>query len=78
MPANVANRTLGDDNGVTALTGATGALPVWSGLMAEVSREPLRSQAPAGVVEAWIDDAAEIEGDGAGGGVRRRALTAPP
>jgi penicillin-binding protein 1B len=46
-----------DDNGVTALTGATGALRVWSRLMAEVSHEPRRVQAPEGVVELWIDEA---------------------
>ncbi|MBP8926019.1 MAG: penicillin-binding protein 1B [Pseudomonadales bacterium] len=60
-----------DDNGVTALTGATGALPVWSGLMAEVSREPLRSQAPEGVVEVWIDDAGGgISAEGCPGALR--------
>jgi penicillin-binding protein 1B len=44
-----------DDNGVTPLTGASGALPVWVELMAGASREPLRSRAPDGVVEAWVD-----------------------
>jgi penicillin-binding protein 1B len=45
-----------DDNGVTALTGATGALPAWTGLMAAVSREPRRARAPGGVTETWVDD----------------------
>jgi membrane carboxypeptidase/penicillin-binding protein len=45
-----------DDNGVTALTGATGALPAWTGLMAAVSREPRRARAPAGVTETWVDE----------------------
>ena len=46
-----------DDNGVTALTGATGALPAWTGLMAAVSREPRRTRAPGGVTETWVDEA---------------------
>ncbi len=45
-----------DDNGVTALTGATGALPAWTGLMAAVSREPRRARAPGGVTETWVDE----------------------
>jgi len=45
-----------DDNGVTSLTGATGALPAWTGLMAAASREPRRAKTPAGVTEAWVDD----------------------
>ncbi len=46
-----------DDNGVTALTGATGALPAWAGLMAAVSREPRRARAPGGITETWVDEA---------------------
>lgn len=46
-----------DDNGVTALTGATGALPAWTDLMAAASREPRRAEAPEGVNEVWIDSA---------------------
>ncbi|MFM7275399.1 MAG: penicillin-binding transpeptidase domain-containing protein, partial [Gammaproteobacteria bacterium] len=46
-----------DDNGVTGLTGASGALRVWSRMMAEVSRVPLRPRAPEGVVEQWVDTA---------------------
>ncbi len=45
-----------DDNGVTGLTGATGALRVWSRLMAETSRVPLKPRPPEGVVETWIDE----------------------
>jgi penicillin-binding protein 1B len=44
-----------DDNGVTGLTGASGALRVWSRMMAEVSRVPLRPRAPEGVSEQWVD-----------------------
>ena len=46
-----------DDNGVTALTGATGALPAWAGLMAAASREPRRARAPGGITETWVDEA---------------------
>jgi penicillin-binding protein 1B len=45
-----------DDNGVTPLTGATGALPIWTELMASTSRRPLRAAAPEGVHEVWVDD----------------------
>ena len=44
-----------DDNGVTALTGATGALPAWTELLAATSREPRRSETPEGVDEVWVD-----------------------
>ncbi|HNC70468.1 MAG TPA: penicillin-binding transpeptidase domain-containing protein, partial [Pseudomonadales bacterium] len=44
-----------DDNGVTALTGATGALPAWTELMAATSREPRRAETPEGVDEVWVD-----------------------
>jgi penicillin-binding protein 1B len=57
-----------DDNGVTALTGATGALPAWTGLMAAVSREPRRARAPAGVTETWVDEAGGgLSGEGCPG-----------
>ena len=45
-----------DDNGITSLTGATGALPAWTGLMAAVSREPRRARPPGGITETWVDD----------------------
>jgi penicillin-binding protein 1B len=45
-----------DDNGVTALTGATGALRAWTGLMAAASREPRRARPPGGVAETWVDE----------------------
>jgi penicillin-binding protein 1B len=57
-----------DDNGVTALTGATGALPAWTGLMAAVSREPRRARAPGGITETWVDEAGGgLSGEGCPG-----------
>lgn len=57
-----------DDNGVTALTGATGALPAWAGLMAAVSREPRRARAPGGITETWVDEAGGgLSGEGCPG-----------
>lgn len=49
-----------DDNGKTALTGATGALPLWTNLMANIRPEPLSMQAPETVVEAWVDPQAGL------------------
>ncbi len=57
-----------DDNGVTALTGATGALPAWAGLMAAASREPRRARAPGGITETWVDEAGGgLSGEGCPG-----------
>ena len=44
-----------DDNGSTPLTGATGALPVWTQIMAKTSRQPLYYQKMAGMEYLWID-----------------------
>ncbi|PAU86187.1 penicillin-binding protein 1B [Pseudomonas sp. WN033] len=44
-----------DDNGRTRLTGATGALQMWSAFMREAHPRSLSSQPPEGVVMAWID-----------------------
>lgn len=44
-----------DDNGKTSLTGATGALQLWSELMKSVRPESLSMRAPEGIVEAWVD-----------------------
>jgi penicillin-binding protein 1B len=57
-----------DDNGVTSLTGATGALRVWSRLMAEASRQPLATRRPEGIEEIWVDDAGGgVSGEGCPG-----------
>lgn len=44
-----------DDNSPAGLTGASGALPVWTRLMQDVARESFRPAKPAGVEEVWID-----------------------
>ena len=44
-----------DDNQPAGLTGASGALRVWSALMAAARPQPLAEQAPAGVEWAWAD-----------------------
>ncbi|MWV11970.1 penicillin-binding protein 1B [Pseudomonas sp. R-28-1W-6] len=44
-----------DDNGKTPLTGATGALQVWTGLMAKADPLPLDMPQPDNVTLAWVD-----------------------
>jgi len=44
-----------DDNAKTPLTGSSGALPVWSRIMADVSQVPLDRRPPPGVTERWVD-----------------------
>ncbi|VXC49124.1 Penicillin-insensitive transglycosylase / Penicillin-sensitive transpeptidase [Pseudomonas sp. 8AS] len=46
-----------DDNGKTPLTGATGALQVWTGLMAKADPLPLDMPQPDNVTLAWVDAA---------------------
>ncbi len=44
-----------DDNGSTPLTGATGALQVWTGFMRKADPLPLNMPLPDNVVQAWVD-----------------------
>jgi penicillin-binding protein 1B len=44
-----------DDNGPTPLTGATGALQVWTDFMRKADPLPLDMPMPENVVQAWID-----------------------
>ncbi|MNZ68195.1 Penicillin-binding protein 1B [compost metagenome] len=44
-----------DDNGKTPLTGATGALQVWTGFMRRAAPTPLDGTPPDNVVRAWVD-----------------------
>lgn len=44
-----------DDNGQTRLTGATGALQVWTAFMAQAHPRSLSEVPPEGVVYAWVD-----------------------
>jgi penicillin-binding protein 1B len=43
-----------DDNGNAGVTGATGALPVWSQLMASLPQRSLSQRLPAGVEAVWM------------------------
>jgi penicillin-binding protein 1B len=45
-----------DDNGVTGLTGGTGALKVWAHFMARASKLPLDYRMPDDIQTQWIDD----------------------
>src|SRR3546814_20797423 len=50
------DRWLGrDDNGPTPLTGATGALQVWTDFMRKADPLPLDMPMPENVVQAWVD-----------------------
>lgn len=44
-----------DDNGKTSLTGATGALQVWSDFMRRADPLPLQMPVPDNVTYAWVD-----------------------
>lgn len=44
-----------DDNGQTRLTGATGALQVWSAFMAQAHPQSLSAVAPESILYAWVD-----------------------
>jgi len=45
-----------DDNGPTSLTGASGALPVWSRFMAQVPQHGFSPVIPDGVSYHWVND----------------------
>lgn len=49
-----------DDNGVTPLTGASGALPVWASIMAADPGRGLSQSPPDGVVYHWVDEASGL------------------
>ena len=44
-----------DDNGKMPLTGGTGALPVWSNIMAGLDHQPMAFSKPEGVEYVWVD-----------------------
>lgn len=44
-----------DDNGKTSLTGATGALQVWTDFMRRADPLPLQVPLPGNVIMAWVD-----------------------
>jgi len=45
-----------DDNRPTILSGGTGALPVWSGVMAELPQQSFSPVVPGDISYHWIDD----------------------
>jgi penicillin-binding protein 1B len=57
-----------DDNSETRVSGASGPLPIWTDLMAELSRRPLVLAPPAGVSMTWLDaDGKRLSGKGCDG-----------
>lgn len=44
-----------DDNKPIGLTGATGALPVWTALMKQISTQPVSLSPPDNIKMAWVD-----------------------
>lgn len=54
-----------DDNGKTPLTGATGALQLWTGFMKKADPLPLNMPMPDNVTAAWVD-AGSGQGSAAG------------
>ena len=50
-----------DDNSPTHLTGATGALPIWSRFMAQASSDSFSPILPDGVQYFWVDEVAQAQ-----------------
>ena len=44
-----------DDNKPLGLTGSTGALPIWSVLMKQISTQPVKLTPPDNITFAWVD-----------------------
>ncbi len=44
-----------DDNKPIGLTGSTGALPIWSVLMKQISTQPVKLTPPDNITFAWVD-----------------------
>ncbi|MCK0106993.1 penicillin-binding protein 1B [Marinobacter sp. S0848L] len=54
-----------DDNGPTSLTGASGALPIWSTMMAQIPQHGFSPVMPDGVQYQWVDtEANALTGEG--------------
>ena len=54
-----------DDNGPTSLTGASGALPIWSTMMAQIPQHGFSPVMPDGVQYHWVDtEANALTGEG--------------
>ena len=48
-----------DDNGPTPLTGASGAMKIWSSLFADIASRPLQPVKPKGINYLWVNEATE-------------------
>jgi len=44
-----------DDNAPTGLTGASGALPIWTALMSSIGPRPIDPVEPPGFEDEWVD-----------------------
>src|SRR5690606_13795508 len=53
-----------DDNGSTGLTGATGALPIFTSLVTRIGRRPLEPLSAPGLVGRRVGDHDAAEGSG--------------
>lgn len=54
-----------DDNGPTVLTGASGALPLWSSMMSQIPQHGFSPVMPDGVQYHWVDaEAQALTGEG--------------
>jgi penicillin-binding protein 1B len=60
-----------DDNGKTPLTGATGALQVWTGFMRKADPLSLDMPLPENVVQAWIDPQTGLGSDASCSGAQQ-------
>lgn len=61
-----------DDNRATPLSGASGALPVWTDFMARLPQVPLSPTPPAGVETVWLLPGGKVRsGEGCGGAAIR-------
>lgn len=63
-----------DDNGTTPLSGATGALPIWTGIMSHLPNQALPEPSDEHIGWQWIDRASGARTDEACTGSRRLPL----
>ena len=71
-----------DDNGKTPLTGATGALPIWTGIMSRLPNQSLPQPSNVNIEWQWIDRVSGARTDDSCTGSRRlpfdKRSTQPP
>lgn len=59
-----------DDNKPTGLTGATGALSLWTDLMVQIMRQPLLLSAPESIEKVWVDPVTRLRANSACSGAQ--------